>query len=331
MVGLLGISIIFRYFCFNWLLIFALLLSYPVLFTLSRGNNELWLFPMVGVIVLMKVKSRERSAAVLFVLANLFEPYPLLILLWKNPLKLLRITVGISIAVTLPIFIFFEPHDVWQYIIDYLNPVSGYTAGYNGVVLLHNNSLPAGLSVAKYLVTGTFVGSADVTWGSIFTIWLLGGFLVIGAILFIAKLDMVDRLIGMICTSCLLPSMSFDYRLIYLLLPLGLLVMKDELKSREWLQIILIVAIIIPKNYVWFRYAKDPVGATLGSILNPILLLVLLLTVFNAIDFKYRNVSKFITRLASRFKKVVRRKWTTEVDTIYLDDLPSSKKMSSLL
>jgi len=289
-IGLIGIAAVFKCFSFSWLLIFTLLVSYPVLFTLARGNNELWLFPAVGVTVLMVKKGRPRSSAVLFALTNLFEPYPLLILMWKNPLKLFRTTVGITVAVTLPIFIFFEPYDVWQYVKAYLGPVSGYTSGYNGLGVLHNHSLPAGLSVAKYLVTGRFVGAADDTWGLIFSIWLLAGVLIIGAILLIAQLNLVDRLVGIASASCLLPSMSFDYRLIYLLLPLGLLVMKDRLDLREKLQLILIVVLIIPKNYVWFRYDMDPVGSTLGSIVNPILLLVLLSTVFSVIYFQFRKV-----------------------------------------
>ena len=78
----------------------------------------------------------------------------------------------------------------------------------------------------------------------------------------------------LICTMLLLPTVTVDYKLILLLFPLMLFIATEERTRFDWLYLILLVSLLIPKSYIWIRYN---VATTI--IWNPLLMTALVVTI----------------------------------------------------
>ena len=86
-----------------------------------------------------------------------------------------------------------------------------------------------------------------------------------------------------VALMCLYPSMSYDYRLIHLSLPL-LLFLRSSTWGRWSHHVILILfgMLLVPKNYYILYPDLAPGDVGIASILNPVLLLLLSVFVFFA-------------------------------------------------
>jgi hypothetical protein len=104
------------------------------------------------------------------------------------------------------------------------------------------------------------------------------------------KISLIDKLIVFSGVWCICRSVSFDYSLIYLTLPFMLLLLETESSHKHQLdnsktklslfdKIIFwaLMFLFIPKPYIWFTSYENQVGSTLGSVVNPLILIFIIL------------------------------------------------------
>jgi len=73
-------------------------------------------------------------------------------------------------------------------------------------------------------------------------------------------------------------AVTFDYRLLHFSIPLCLLLIA-ELRKIELSLCFLIILLFIPKPFLLFTAANNTIGETLGSIVNPLIIIgIIILT-----------------------------------------------------
>ena len=93
------------------------------------------------------------------------------------------------------------------------------------------------------------------------------------SILFMSERVFWRRLCLLTIAMLLLPNVSADYRLVFLLLPLGLFVREGKPSRYDLLLCWLFGCLLIPKNYLILDQDRN-----IGMLLNPLLLLLLTIT-----------------------------------------------------
>ncbi|HEX8280307.1 MAG TPA: hypothetical protein VF551_02930, partial [Chthoniobacterales bacterium] len=100
---------------------------------------------------------------------------------------------------------------------------------------------------------------------------LLGG---MSVLLLVRRYELWQTLMVLVCAACLVPSISYQYKAILFLVPLGLFVAAAAQKRSSVLVCILVGLLWIPKEYAWVHY-----DVSLASFVNPLLIAVLAATV----------------------------------------------------
>jgi hypothetical protein len=141
---------------------------------------------------------------------------------------------------------------------------------------LHSSSLSGVLQYLFFLKNGEFpytnafynILIKFIFWSSIVIL-----------LLFILK---YRKRIDLITTSLLIPSIwtigssvSYDYRLVYFFIPL-VLILLNEIKPYDIYLLILISALFAPKPYILITAQNNSLGETLGSIINPIIIMAII-------------------------------------------------------
>jgi len=144
---------------------------------------------------------------------------------------------------------------------------------------LHNHSLVAGISGWIRVFTGEF----PVLYNSRLAIFLVTLLPIISiAILLFLTIRQVTLQDGLICATALLlivPTNSFTYRQVWLLVPLGLMLDKikdSNLTNAERSQIGLIMLIIVPKTFILIKSPLNGLGHYESTLIDPFLCLALL-------------------------------------------------------
>ena len=253
-----------------------LILSYPVLFNASRGNNELIVCSLLLISLHFKEIGKVGSASLLFICLNLFEPYPFPLVLWRSPFKTFyKLTRSVTVIILIILFSIIGFNSADDYFQALLHG-GGFVTGSNNFSFLFTNSCMGAISIISRIFTGEFIDISTPLWSWVTRIILIGGLATTIIALRIRTVNFADQII-LVCGSwCLFVATSPDYRLVHLLLPLALLVEKKDFDSKEICQFVLLLLLIVPKHYIWFKSAKDGLGGTLNSLLGPILLLGLI-------------------------------------------------------
>lgn len=256
--------------------------SYPVIFALSRGNNELLQFGLGLILVGLVVERTSHNRILRWATSIcLIEPVPMVIFFRGGTVRERLFFVSRVLLLVVTALIIFgtivAPHNVLQYLLeirDYGGPHS--TTPYPGSSLF-STSIQSGIRVVHYVFGWnspplTQTPSNGISLG--FVIFAVGG-LVFSYFALSQKYQLVDRMI--LTSSCWLVcySSSFDYRLVWLLIPLALLMgtLDEVLDGWRVAQVILIAFVCTPKVFIWW---PELGGHHIGSLLNPIALVILI-------------------------------------------------------
>ena len=283
----LFISIIdaaFRRLGVNKIITLALLISYPMLFAISRGNAELAVFAIVLLSISYFIKNEFRTALILIMVAIIIKPTSL-IFLAIFPLKTLlthwrilagAFLAGLLIMASLNLNILNFMH---VYLIMLENYKLAYIYGTGGD--LFNNSFFGLLKAGTYLFAQGDSAGRDALIKSISGSYGLIVYLILFAcILFVqfAKNIPLSTKVWLLAASiAFLPHVSPDYRLLYLLIPISLVLIKEQCSHIENTIFYGTLILLMPKHFVAFNFPEIPSLMTLQSIVNPIMFFGLLL------------------------------------------------------
>jgi Glycosyltransferase family 87 len=239
-------------------------LSYPVLFALDRGNVDILGFILLWLMIEAISRGAWTAAAVLLALGASMKGVPgILILLfvparqWRAALLAIGLTVALSV-VGLAI--------MHGGIVDNFNGLRDAIQSFNRTVdqgttgLQHDSSIHGLLAVLEHWGLGGATGAAAALSAVLVVVAVLGSLLL--------PLALWERLTVLTVAFILAPTVTFDYRLVFMLLPVGVVLSGRHTPEVPAYVIVLFGLLLIPKE--WPLLWAD-VG--LGTLVNPLLML----------------------------------------------------------
>ncbi len=258
----------------KWIMLFSVL-SYPFIFSIVRGNNEVLL---AGFALIAIYYYQKKSALSVFFLSTSFllEPFPSYVALFnfKNIYKLfLSLALGSSL-----LFMFFIS-DMTQ-LLDYTKSLltfsSGHAGGFYPGSALHSTSLSTFIQIAYALIFGDFPLENGLIVQIVSQIYIFGIFLfVLVWVLF--RSSFVYKLISLNCIWLLIYSTSFNYRSVHLIVCFVLLYAKLHKSFTDKILMLTIALICLPKPFFWIITPNNAVGGIESGLIDPILILFLLI------------------------------------------------------
>ena len=275
----------------SWKFCILFLTLYPTIFTISRGNNELILFCFIIISIYFIRLSKPNLGVISLVLMQFIEIAPFFILLVRK--LFYRFTLFFSLFT-----LFFGIYFIYVYGFEtfslYIKNLLQFSSNYSVDIYpgssLHSISLSGSLQTIYFLFTQIWPSADNVFFISFNYLILFFGLLIVVLFSIPEKISLIDNLIVFSGVWCICSSVSFDYSLIYLTLPFMLLLLETESSHKHQLnnsktklslfdKIIFwaLMFLFIPKPYIWFTSYENQVGSTLGSVVNPLILIFIIL------------------------------------------------------
>jgi len=274
----------FIYACFrltkNWLIVLLVVTSYPFLFTLARGNNEILLVSL-GMLCYEQLRRKKVNGALgAIVIQSLVEPFPTYLFQFIPYLKRIKKNLFMLVCSSL-IFLsgtLFSP-SLRMYFHELLVQGASYSSAIGPGTTLHTSSLSGTFQFIYLMMNGVFPYNNVI-------------FLTFTRILFIcsmlsliwfisyyrSKIDLTTSSLLIVSSYTLFFAVTFDYRLLHFSIPLCLLLIA-ELRKIELSLCFLIILLFIPKPFLLFTATNNTIGETLGSIVNPLIIIgIIILT-----------------------------------------------------
>lgn len=257
-------------------------ITYPFLYLLERGNLDMLLIILFTIAIYAFRNKHYYKSAILFAILNSFKPFffPFLALFifekrWRE------LTINLLLTFYLVIFGFF---------------------------LLHGNTYAqfAGFKTNLYLYKQAFFDKPSVTCSSLFqaltfinytmhsklslTLINLYNYILLFAsgitFYFSFREKIFWKKIAILTLYMLIfPHTVFDYKLIFLFIPLWLFVNAEEKNKLDWVYIILFGLLLIPKKQVLFIPCAD-----FSVLANPLIMLIFMgLIIFEQFRIKRNN------------------------------------------
>ena len=284
-------------------------LSYPILFSVSRGNAELLSSAILFYSLVLYINSDITKSYKYFLISCLIKPTTILfIFIFKPNIIFSNMRINfIFIFINLISIILIE-FNIVLYIDKYFAMLSNYKDAYviGGGGTLFNNSfyglfkwytvnveffnmtIHDAISTSKVLssevVNNTieYISLKLKTYSS-WSIYVIG----FSSILCLLSKNFYHKILIISLTSILFFSpIACDYRLIYMLILIMIIIKNShnfEMTSFEkYSYLLLLFIIIIPKHFIsfWILSPSEFVPMTLNSLINPILLSLLLFLAF---------------------------------------------------
>lgn len=268
-----------KFYKINTNSIYFVIFSYPALFGIWRGNTEILSFLLLFLATIY-LHQKNSPKSFRWYLASVFIKPNYLIngVMFINSINKKTILQGIFfIAISfLLIFIFDNPKHVMDVSSECLAKyVNSYIVGEGGS--LFNNSLYGFIKSILYSLYD-YREANNISLKIYFYIikywWVpLGGI----SLYAMRRLSYEAFLFIVLAGFVFLYPISADYRLATLCIPLFFMVITNYEKWKFVIYIVLII--MLPKHIIWFRLTELDVNVTLNSFVNPVLLLVAILTV----------------------------------------------------
>jgi hypothetical protein len=266
------------FYCRAQTLLLLGVFSYPLIFAVSRGNDDLWLVTIL-LFALTNIKfGNLKGAGFLFAVLVSFDPLLLIFLIPFLKSVYRKFLVGFaawSVTLFLVPLAYFKRSPlvaIQDLFLSYADYRDGYVAG-NGGLLMGNSFTGVFKSVYLWL-SGANMSHSFSTLISILGLLLE---LILCLVIFLrAKKDSFDsgNLILLVCILTLFGGAGADYKLLYFIIPFVFIWGKNG--SPLSLVPLLICVLVIPKHWAWWTFVFDSSGFTINSIINPIILLILI-------------------------------------------------------
>lgn len=250
-----------------------MILSYPVLFCFDRGNLEALVFLGVLAAGAAYFRGCNRWAAVIIGLTAAIKGYPILLALvflkdrdWKS---FMLCTVTAAVAALVPLAFF--PGGLIVNLFGLLHNLSYFNSAY----VLTDDGLRFNSSLFGLLKILFHIRPFDAGYGLYTTAYNLFS---VALLAVLAAWAVIKRPASWILGSIVIlyflwvPSVSYDYKLIHLLIVAALLLrFSDSLSARGRRQIPLCLGLLLlPKAYVWIT-ADVSIGVAINALLLPVL------------------------------------------------------------
>ncbi|MCX5848667.1 MAG: glycosyltransferase family 87 protein [Deltaproteobacteria bacterium] len=257
--------------CLN-VLVFTLM-SYPLLFTLDRGNIEGIIFIFLACAAWLYLSGRGKLAAACIGLAASIKGFPIIFLIFfvrERRWKELMIGVAVPVCLTIVALLFLEG-GVFENLTLLRNALRNFSDlmlfKYNG--LTHNISLFSMLYSFWALLHHAFISVASLR-PIIAYYYVVAGIIALAvlAYVFFSRLEFWKAWFVLVAAVQLLPFPSYDYKLIHTLVPMFLLIRSG--KETRWTRtyLALLCLIVVPKGF-WILFFD----VRCGTIVNPLLIL----------------------------------------------------------
>lgn len=271
----------------DWLYTFIIIfLSYPMLFGLDRGNFEILLFIFLLAFLYFFLQKKYILSAIFLSFAIAMKIYPAILLFLFIPEKKYRAFLigGISFVIlTIGSFMLFQGG--WQNNLEFLLNSSNISSNkyFLNFLSARADALTQRgvtlLTLVKIFSTETGMIPdllADQISRSYFWAAIISFIPVITHVLFIEK-DFWKRLALLTFAMLLLPSISADYKLVHVFLPLFAYLFSPHKDPLDVVYTILFGLLLIPKDYFFFPKVLSDTNYHDISIAVPINILNMLL------------------------------------------------------
>lgn len=299
--------IILLFFKLNigWKYFLLFLTLYPTYFTISRGNNEIYLFCALLFFVYFNFKDKVKLSFISLLIMQFIELAPFYFLLSRAKL---RIMLSFSLLLILIISIVFIERYGFQNYITYIQSLFMSGKNYSGDRIpgssLHSISLSGSIQVIDFLISDNWPNSNTIYFSYLNPTLLIFGITLTILFSLNQKVFLIDKLLITTLSWALFRAISYDYAQIFLIIPLFMILSdvnsctKIFLKSSDLKRIrkyysisVLLLLAFIPKPYIWFNSVENSLGGTLGTLINPLIyLIVIIITIrMNKNNFRLIN------------------------------------------
>lgn len=257
-----------------------LLLTYPFLMNLDRGNIEVFLFLSVWGFFYFYNKGKTYTGLIFLALAISIKLFPgvfLILLLKDRKYKNIVFTLLLVILSSVISMLTFDG-SFMDNIKALLNTFADFNNIFNNwywkVGLQHNVSLYGAIKVISFAIISLFGGTFD---NSVFLHALpwytMGVFLIFILlcihIVFIEKSEWKNVTLLTIALL-ILPNVSFDYKLIYILVPLSFFLKQERQSGFRNLYLLLFSLLLVPHNYFYINS-----DISIAVLIYPLILLII--------------------------------------------------------
>jgi hypothetical protein len=263
-----------------------IMLSYPVLFTLDRGNQEMIVFALLaGFLYFYYVRERGWLAALLLAAAIAYKVFPatfLILLLAQRRWKLFGLAVMFTAVLTAFASVLFLGLDDGHSLSAFINHYSqGSYQDYmvnQGAGLQHGHTLWGMTRIVGMLSGAKWVAPSGYEKLVYIAIAALVFVLISLHVLFREK-EIWKQVLFMTIAAIFLPFVSNDYTMIHMYLPLALFVNSARVSRWNMMYAVLFAVLLVPVDYYYLPgglgAARDDVS--ISVLIYPLVLLILAL------------------------------------------------------
>jgi hypothetical protein len=263
------------------LLYISLFISYPVIFSIDRMNLEMYLFLFTLGFIFFYLKEQYFIAVIFLSFAICMKLYPILFLilfLQKKNYKAIKNTIISCILLTVGSLAILKGGIITNInlLLANLNHFNNMYSGSSG--LQHNASIYGDLkiimiSLCKYVLKYGNEESNNFT--NLFLkypylIFVAFYFLTISSYILFVEKTFWKKVYLIISMTILLPHVSFDYKLLTIIIAIILFIANSNKESNAKFYSILFAVLMIPNSY--FYFAND---ISIGVVINPIVMLLI--------------------------------------------------------
>lgn len=260
-------------------------ISYPFLCIMDKGNCDMYLFIIFGLCVFAFKSEKYLLSCILLALVNAMKPFTLLFLipfLVKKKYKEFFFSIILSIILVIGGFLMYKGNLIKELRM-FISSLLWFKINY---MYLINNDFGMGFASSLYMplkllfcksTTNPIISAETLV--KYYNILCLT--ITIPTIFFIWKEKILWKQLTLItCHFLLLPCITYDYKLIFLFIPIWLFVNSKEKNKFDVAYTILFGLMLIPKHFVFTNpHITSPTIVkwfTLSIIANPIIMLLLM-------------------------------------------------------
>ncbi len=270
-------------------------LTYPVLFTIDRGNLESVVFLFLYFALLFILKNNMKTGSILLSCAIAMKAYPAVfftLLISLKKYKHVFFVILVTICLSLFSLLLFSG-GFWNNA-DFI--LSGFHVN-DSPLFQSNNLVQRGVSLFSslkiYLIEANLISRVNMD-------FVLKTYMVaVSMIFFILSLAVVfmdiklwEKVFLLVCSMLLFPHISGDYKLIHLFIPLFLFIHEESVQKTDYFYAVLFGLLLIPKDYYFFQKVVSDSGTSDISIAVPLNALIMLVMIVSIIMTGLRKTNK---------------------------------------
>jgi hypothetical protein len=235
-------------------------LNYPFLFAMDRGNFESLLFVFLLIFMLFYTNKRYLISAVVLAFAISMKIYPAILLVLFISEKRFRETIiclASTVVITFASLLCFKG----GFLKNLYFLIGGSNISSNHIFAqftsLDNYFVQRGVSLLTFIKLYYIKTNLlpDLVKNNFISFYLgLVGILAVAVVLYVILMEKEEwkKVALLIFSMLLLPTISADYKLLYVFIPLFLFINKEHQSNLDILYLLLFGLLLIPKDYYFF-------------------------------------------------------------------------------